>query len=240
MSANSHQESPIAQRISAVREAMAAACARAGRDPQDVRLIGAAKTRSASDIEAAFNAGLDEVGENYLQEALPKIAALAHLPLTWHYIGAIQSNKTKQIAEHFDWVHTISRLKIAQRLNQHRSGEKPLNVLIQVNIDADPAKAGVSAADLQTLLEAITDLPALNVRGLMTIPARDQAPAESFSALKRLFDAHSGFVGPQWDTLSMGMSQDLDAAITAGSTMVRIGTAIFGKRTDYQTEKGKT
>ena len=198
-------------------------------------LLAVSKPRSASDIREASVSGLKHFGENYLQEALPKIAELQGLDLIWHFIGSIQSNKTTEIAQHFDWVHSVDRLKIAQRLSEQRPAHlPPLNICLQVNIDGGPTKAGVSPTDALALAQAVSALPRLVLRGLMTIPD----PVESFDAqvavytqAKRLFDdLHAALALPQFDTLSMGMSADLEAAVQAGSTMVRVGTAVFGGR----------
>jgi pyridoxal phosphate enzyme (YggS family) len=213
-----------------LRKGIADACAACGRKPEEITLVGVAKTKPAELVREAHEAGVRDIGENYLQEADAKIATLRNLPITWHYIGAIQSNKTRQIAELFDWVHTVDRRKIAERLSRQCPPGKTLNVLLQVNVDADPAKAGVLAADARGLLEEIAGLPNLAVRGLMTILSTRSDPGASYQSMAQLFaDLRSVAVGP-WDALSMGMSGDMHAAITAGATHVRIGTALFGAR----------
>ena len=182
-------------------------------------------------IQQAYEAGIRHFGENYLDEALAKRADLATPDLIWHFIGKIQSNKTKSIAQHFDWVHTIDRYKIAKRLSDQRSGSK-LNALIQVNIDADPAKGGVLKEEVASLVEQIDPLPNLSLRGLMTILDRTSDPASSYQSMAQLFTETRAYLNStaRWDTLSMGMSGDMAQAIGAGATQVRIGTALFGPR----------
>lgn len=193
---------------------------------EPVKLIAVSKTRSADDVRAVYQQGITEFGENYLQEALIKIADTQDLPLTWHFIGPIQSNKTKPIAEHFDWVHTVDRIKIATRLNDQRS-EPALNICLQVNISAEASKAGCTPDELPELIKAIAQLPKLKLRGLMAIPAPNDALA--FQKMQRLYlDLQAQ--QPNIDTLSMGMSADLETAIAYGATMLRIGTDIFGPR----------
>lgn len=205
----------------------------AGRDPAGVTLMAVSKTRPARAVREAHAAGLVHFGENYLQEALDKQAGLADLPLTWHFIGPIQSNKTRAIAEHFAWVHSVDRLKIAQRLSEQRPvGLPPLQVCLQVNISAEASKSGVAPETLPELVDAIVTLPRLQLRGLMAIPAPSEDPLqqrEPFAALRRAFE-QLRVRYPDLDTLSMGMSADLEAAIAEGATLVRIGTDIFGPR----------
>ena len=198
-----------------------------------ILLLAVSKTRPAEDIRAAFEAGLSEFGESYLQEAVEKIHTLANLPLTWHFIGPIQSNKTRPIAEHFQWVHSVDRLKIARRLQEQRpDGLAPLQVCIQVNISGEASKSGADAAEVRPLAQAIAEMPNLELRGLMAIPAATEDEAAQHRAFARLRslleDLQSDY--PDLDTLSMGMSDDLEAAIAEGSTIVRIGTALFGPR----------
>ena len=198
-----------------------------------ILLLAVSKTRPAGDIRAAFEAGLSDFGESYLQEAVEKIHALADLPLTWHFIGPIQSNKTRQIAEHFHWVHSVDRLKIARRLQEQRPDElPPLQVCLQVNISGEASKSGADAAEVRPLAQAIAGMPNLKLRGLMAIPAAtedEEAQRQAFARLRSLLeDLQSDH--PDLDTLSMGMSDDLEAAIAEGSTIVRIGTALFGPR----------
>jgi hypothetical protein len=220
----------IADRIAAVRDKVRAAALRAGRDPDGVHLIGVSKTQPAEAVAAAWSAGLRDFGENYLNEALGKIQASADLDCTWHFIGAIQSNKTRPLAEHFDWVHTVDREKIARRLDSQCPPQKRLNVCLQVNVDRDKNKAGVMPENAGALLTALSGFARLDVRGLMTIlhPASD--PSAGYGRLAELFESLRHLGGPSWDTLSMGMSGDFEAAIAAGATHVRIGTAIFGPR----------
>ena len=182
-------------------------------------------------IEAS-QCGQHHFGENYLQEATAKIAELHHLGLVWHFIGAIQSNKTRAIASHFDWVHTLARPRIADRLGSQRTelGLLPLNVLIQVNIDDDPAKAGVAADAAEDLVRHAETIPGLAVRGLMTILERDGNPRDGYFRMQELFSQLGEQRSSAWDTLSMGMSRDLETAIECGATLVRIGTDIFGPR----------
>ena len=224
----------IAQNIQRVRERIATACARSGRDVQDVTLLAVSKTFGADAVRQAHAAGLRDFGENYVQEALEKIHALRDLPgLRWHCIGPLQSNKTRLVAAHFDWVHSIDRLKTAERLSAQRpEGLPPLNVCIQVNIDGGASKAGLPPHEAPALARALAALPRLHLRGLMTIPE----PAADFEAAlavhmraRALFDQISA-EGLRLDTLSMGMSADLEAAVAAGSTLLRVGTALFGTR----------
>ncbi|PRB82939.1 YggS family pyridoxal phosphate-dependent enzyme [Pseudomonas sp. MYb185] len=226
--------STIAENIANVRERILCAAHAAGRDPQSITLMAVSKTRPASAIRQAHAAGVQHIGENYLQEALSKIAELQDLPLTWHFIGPIQSNKTRAIAEHFDWVHSIDRLKIAQRLSAQRPAHlPPLNVCLQVNISDEDSKAGVPVAELDALAREVTDLPGLRLRGLMAIPAPAADSEARRRPLRALREAMAALALPL-DTLSMGMSDDLDEAIAEGATMVRIGSALFGAR-DYST-----
>jgi len=226
----------ISQHIAQVQQRIIAAAKAANREPVEIKLLAISKTRPPEDIIAAVNAGQTAFGENYLQDALTKIAALeAEYPdIEWHFIGAIQSNKTKEIACHFDWIHTLERLKIAQRLNNQRPESlAPLQVCIQVNISGEDSKSGIPADQVLALAEQIADLPRLRLRGLMAIPAATQDPTKqrvAFAKLHALYEQlnKQGF---ELDTLSMGMSTDLEAAIAEGSTLVRIGTAIFGART---------
>ena len=215
------------QRLSAVRRAVAAAASCAGRDPGGVRLLAVSKMRSAAEVCAAFHAGQREFGENYLQEALPKMAEVP-AEAVWHYVGAIQSNKARAIARHFQWVHTIDRLRVADRLEA--AAERPLNVCVQVNVSGEPQKAGVVPADAPALIEALAGRARLRLRGLMAIPDPAADARASFRALRALFEANARRAGEHWDTLSMGMSADFAIAIEEGATIVRIGTAIFGPR----------
>ena len=223
----------IADNIARVQAQMAAACQTTGRTPGSVQLLAVSKTWGPDAVRQAHAAGLTAFGENYIQEAVDKITALRDLPLVWHCIGPIQSNKTRLVAEHFDWVHSIDRLKIAQRLSEQRPEHlPPLQVCIQVNVDGGDTKSGVSPEELPALAQAVAALPRLQLRGLMTIPEPAETPeqmravhAQAQALLESLRQQ-----GLPLDTLSMGMSADMAAAIAEGSTMVRVGTAIFGQR----------
>ena len=225
----------IAAKLQQVRARIATACRQAGRNVEDVTLLAVSKTFGPQAVRAAADAGQLDFGENYLQEGVDKIAALADLRgrLRWHCIGPIQSNKTRLVAEHFDWVHTVDRLKIAERLSAQRPADRPpLNVCIQVNIDGGANKSGVAPGEALALARAVAALPQLKLRGLMSIPeiAPDFEAARAVHASARALFDRLNADGLGLDTLSMGMSDDLEAAIAAGSTMVRIGTAIFGSR----------
>ena len=218
-------------------ESVAASVARAARDagraPDSVRLVAVSKTRSMEEVRAAAGAGVADFGENFVQDALPKVQTLGSLGITWHFIGAIQSNKTRDIARHFQWVHTIDRPRIAERLHRHRGDLPPLDACIQVNVDAEDGKAGVAPKEIGELAETVRGLDRLRLRGLMAIPAPRDDPEEtrrSFARMRELFEAHRAMGGDHWDTLSMGMTADYRIAIEEGSTCVRIGTAIFGPR----------
>ena len=225
----------IAVKLQQVRERIAAACAAAQRPVQSVTLLAVSKTFPAEAVRQAHAAGLAEFGENYVQEALAKIEALADLRSVtrWHLIGPLQSNKTREVAAAFDWVHSIDRLKVAERLSAQRPPRlAPLQICLQVNVSGEASKSGVAPADLPALARAVATLPNLRLRGLMSIPE----PAAGFAAqrlphrrLRELFDALRG-QGLTLDTLSIGMSADLEAAIAEGATMVRVGSAIFGGR----------
>ncbi|RTZ60573.1 MAG: YggS family pyridoxal phosphate-dependent enzyme [Gammaproteobacteria bacterium] len=199
-----------------------------------VRLIAVSKTRSADDIRSIHELGQTAFGENYVQEALDKIRQLRSLPLEWHFIGSIQSNKTREIAAHFDWVHSIDRLKIARRLNDQRPAQRePLDVCLEVNISEQAGKSGVLLQQLPQLAEQVDQLPRLRLRGLMAIPQKATEFDEQRAIFRRMREALLDLnrQGLDLDTLSMGMSGDMEAAIAEGATMVRIGTDIFGPRT---------
>ncbi len=223
----------IADNLQTVRQRIAAACAAAHRGVGEVQLLAVSKTFGPEAVRAAHVAGQRAFGENYIQEAVEKIALLADLPLQWHCIGPVQSNKTRLVAAHFDWVHTVDRLKVAQRLSDQRpQGKPPLQVCIQVNIDGGPTKSGVAPGEVLALAREVARLPNLALRGLMTIPEPADGFDEQLAVHRRaraLFDELRA-QGVALDTLSMGMTADLEAAIAAGSTMVRVGTAIFGSR----------
>jgi len=226
----------LSKRYQAVRERITQAALQTGRPTLSVKLLAVSKTFPADAVAAVAALGQRDFGENYVQEGVDKIAALQGVAgLVWHCIGPLQSNKTRLVAEHFDWVHSVDRLKIAQRLSEQRPAHlPPLQVCLQVNIDGGPTKAGVSPPEALALAQAVSALPRLVLRGLMTIPDA----MESFDAqlavhtqAKRLFDElQTALALPQFDTLSMGMSADLEAAVQAGSNMVRVGTAVFGSR----------
>lgn len=225
----------IQENLAKVQRRIASAAAEAGRPVSEIALLAASKTRTAAEILAAYHAGQFAFGENYVNEAVDKIAALSDLPLEWHYIGAIQSNKTRLIAAHFSWVHTLDSVKHAKRLDAQRSRDKPpMNVCIQVNISHEESKGGIAAAELPALAREVMSCDGLRLRGLMALPAPvdDYAQQrENFSQLRRLREQLQQ-QGIELDTLSMGMSADLEAAVAEGATIVRIGTAIFGPR-DY-------
>jgi pyridoxal phosphate enzyme (YggS family) len=227
----------IAQNLQAVDDSIGLAATAAGRSRGDVRLLAVSKTFPAAAVREAHAAGQVAFGENYLQEAIDKMAVLADLPLEWHFIGPIQSNKTRPIAAHFDWVHTVDRLKIAQRLSEQRDPARgPLNICLQVNISGEESKSGISPAGLPELARAAAALPNLRVRGLMAIPEPETDPDKQrapFRATSALFDQLNA-EGLDLDTLSMGMSGDMAAAIAEGATIVRIGSAIFGTRVKGQ------
>ncbi|MGH8380472.1 YggS family pyridoxal phosphate-dependent enzyme [Pseudomonas sp.] len=224
--------STIADNLSTLAARIGAAAEAAGRSPSDIRLLAVSKTKPAAAVREAFAAGVRDVGENYLQEALNKQGELTDLPLTWHFIGPIQSNKTRAIAEHFDWVHSVDRLKIAQRLSEQRpEGLEALNICLQVNVSGEASKSGCTPEALPALATAIAALPRLRLRGLMAIPEPSDDRAAQEAAFARVRELQAS-LGLDLDTLSMGMSHDLEAAIAQGATWVRIGTALFGAR-DY-------
>ncbi|QYJ79801.1 YggS family pyridoxal phosphate-dependent enzyme [Shewanella acanthi] len=230
----------IADRLAVAQYRIAQAAQKCSRLPHSIRLLAVSKTKPIEDIIAAYDAGQRCFGENYVQEGVTKIEALkgSHGDIEWHFIGPLQSNKTHLVAENFDWIHTVSREKIAKRLNEQRSSElAPLNVCIQVNISQEDSKSGIEPEELTSLAGIIRELPRLTLRGLMAIPtATDniELQRQELSHLKQLFDELKRSY-PELDTLSMGMSNDLDVAVECGSTMVRIGSAIFGER-NYSVE----
>lgn len=233
----------IVVKLMQVRERIELAALKAKREPEDIALLAVSKTFPATAIEEAMHAGQSAFGENYVQEAVEKIQQLAKLRpwLEWHFIGPLQSNKTRDVAEHFDWVHSVDRLKIAERLSSQR-GEFPnlpdLQLCVQVNVSEEDSKSGVPLNEVETLCTAVSKLPHVVLRGLMAIPAPNTDPkiqGQAFARVRECFAgilaAHASEPGYQFfDTLSMGMSEDLEAAILEGSTMVRVGSAIFGKR----------
>ena len=235
--------SQVTTNLMMVRQRLELAALAAKREPEDIQLLAVSKTFPAIAVEEAMHAGQTAFGENYAQEGVEKIQQLSKLRpwLEWHFIGPLQSNKTRDVAEHFDWVHSIDRLKIAERLSTQRgefSNLGPLQVCVQINVSEEDSKSGISLEEVDALCDAISKLPHLALRGLMAIPAPSDDVSQqhqSFAAVRECFVGikakHSNDVGFDFfDTLSMGMSDDLEAAITEGSTMVRIGSAIFGKR----------
>ncbi|HDR2472510.1 YggS family pyridoxal phosphate-dependent enzyme [Enterobacter soli] len=228
----------IAHNLAQVRDKISAAATRCGRAPEEVTLLAVSKTKPASAIAEAIAAGHRAFGENYVQEGVDKIRyfqELGNSDLQWHFIGPLQSNKSRLVAEHFDWCHTLDRLRIATRLSEQRpAGLAPLNVLIQINISDENSKSGIALNELDTLAAEVAALPGLTLRGLMAIPAPESSYERQFAVAQQMAVAFEALKArySTVDTLSLGMSDDMEAAIAAGSTMVRIGTAIFGAR-DY-------
>jgi len=223
---------PIAANLQAVRARIERAVRAAGRAPGSVELVAVSKTFPAEHIREAHAAGHTAFGENHVQEGVQKITQLRALPLAWHYIGPVQSNKTAAIAEHFQWVHSVEREKVARRLNDARREGQPLEVCIQVNISGEASKSGAVPAEVEALAAAVTRLPRLRLRGLMAIPEPTSDPALQRRRFAQVRELHEALIarGYALDVLSMGMSDDLEAAIAEGATLVRVGTAIFGER----------
>ncbi len=228
----------IAHNLAQVRDKISAAALRCGRASEDVALLAVSKTKPASAVAEAIDAGQRAFGENYVQEGVDKIRHFQEQGVTglqWHFIGPLQSNKSRLVAEHFDWCHTVDRLRIASRLSDQRpAGIPPLNILIQINISDENSKSGIPLAELDALADQVAELPGVCLRGLMAIPAPVSNYERQFAVAQQMavaFDALK-LRYPTVDTLSLGMSDDMEAAIAAGSTLVRIGTAIFGAR-DY-------
>ena len=223
----------LQERLQLVRQEIAEAERQFGREPGSVKLLAVSKTRAAGDVLALAQLGVSDFGENYVQEARAKIGQLSGQSLTWHFIGPIQSNKTRQIAEHFDWVHSVDRIKVAQRLNAARPAHlPPLNICIQVNVDAEATKSGIGPDEVEQLAGQILPLSRLNLRGLMALPAPTEDFSEqrcSFLRTRRLQEQLTD-KGYRLDTLSMGTTGDMRAAIAEGATVIRIGTALFGPR----------
>jgi pyridoxal phosphate enzyme (YggS family) len=218
--------------LEAVRTRIADACRAAGRDPAGVTLLAVSKKHPADAVRALAGQGQRDFGENYVNEAVDKIRALADLELCWHFIGPLQSNKTRDVAEHFDWVHSVDRARVARRLSEQRpSGMDPLNVCLQINIDREPDKSGADPDAARELAELVQELPGLRLRGLMAVPRAD-AEDRNRAAFQELAMTLSHWrpTMPGLDTLSMGMSGDYDVAIEEGATIVRLGTALFGAR----------
>jgi pyridoxal phosphate enzyme (YggS family) len=216
-----------------VQNRIAAAARQAGRSVDSVTLLAVSKGQSAAAIDSATRAGIEHFGENFLQESLPKIETLAGRELCWHFIGRLQANKTRPVAENFAWVHSVDRLKIAERLSEQRPFHAPpLNVCLQLHVGGEASKGGVEAADLPALAKAVRELPRLRLRGLMSMPPAEEDPARQrawFRETRQVFD-YLNEHGAGLDTLSMGTTADFEAAILEGSTLVRVGTAIFGPR----------
>ena len=226
-------ERGVAARLAAVRDRVAAAAVAAGRDPAGVGIVAVSKLQPVAAVRAALAAGLEDFGENFVQEALEKMAALGPCAARWHFIGALQSNKTALVAEHFDWVHSVDRAKLAERLSRQRpAGRPPLEICVQVRIGDESSKAGVAPAQAGELARLVAGLPALRLRGLMAVPPPETDPARQREWCRQLAELYRRLQaeGLALDTLSMGMSTDLEAAIAEGATLVRIGTAIFGAR----------
>ncbi|WP_068546766.1 YggS family pyridoxal phosphate-dependent enzyme [Thalassotalea crassostreae] len=223
----------IADNLTQVQQQMLAACNSAKRPISDIELLAVSKTKPIDSLQLAYDAGQRHFGENYVQEMVDKVEQLKHLTdITWHFIGPLQSNKTRQIANNVDWVHSVDRIKVAKRLNEQRSNNiTPLNVCLQVNISAEASKSGVSVEEIDELAEFISNCENLSLRGLMAIPAKGSAEQvkKSFENMQSLYQALQQKYSTV-DTLSMGMSGDMNIAIECGSTMIRVGTAIFGKR----------
>ncbi len=223
----------IAENIAKLSDRIRIAGENNRRDATSVTLLAVSKTQTASAVRAAAAAGVTDLGENYLQEALDKMSALTDLSLCWHFIGPVQSNKTRAIAAHFDWVHSVDRLKIARRLSEQRPPQKPLlQICLQVNISGESSKSGIAPEALAQLAAEVDELPGLRFRGLMTIPAASTdtvAQRQAFAQLRHCLQSLQTTL-PHLDTLSMGMSADLEPAIAEGSTIVRIGTGVFGPR----------
>ena len=221
----------LAERLHEVEQRLRSAERAAGRVSGCVRLLAVSKTKSAEAMIPAYHEGQRHFGESYLQEALVKQRQLAHCNITWHFIGPIQSNKTRSIANHFNWVHSVDRLKIARRLDEQRSPDRaPLNICLQVNVSGEMSKSGVPIDDLPELAAAVSELPRLRLRGLMSIPAQTTGFDNQRAAFRDLRIAMEQLPYSTLDTLSMGMSNDLEAAVAEGATIVRIGTALFGSR----------
>lgn len=223
----------IPERLAAVHRRIATAAAACGRDPSEITLLAVSKTKPLSDVRAAMAAGQRAFGENYLQDALPKIRALEGEAIVWHFIGRLQSNKTAEISRWFDWVHGLDRLKHAERLSRQRPGDRPpLQVCLQVNLSGEVSKGGIEADALPDLAKAVARLPNVVLRGLMTLPNPDYDDGRTRAVFEELAGLQASLreEGLTLDTLSMGMSADLEIAIAAGSTLVRVGTDIFGKR----------
>lgn len=228
----SSDQSKITQRYQKLVADIAAAARQSGRNPDEILLLGASKQQPAAAIRTLAGLGLRNFGENYVQDALDKQAELQDLTLTWHFIGRIQSNKTQEIAGHFDWAHGVDRVKIARRLSEQRDAPGPLNICLQVNIDDEASKGGLRHGEVLDVAASISELPNIRLRGLMAIPKPETDPTLQRAAFRRVRELYDQLrsEGLALDTLSMGMTADLEAAIAEGATIVRIGTALFGPR----------
>jgi len=229
----------IAQRIKTIRSQIENCCLDCDRNQETVLLLAVSKTKPATDIAKAYQAGLRHFGENYCQEALLKQQILGAYDITWHFIGPIQSNKTRHIAQHFSWVHSVDSLRIATRLSEQRpTNLPPLNICLQVNVSDEQSKSGITLDGLPELCSAVAALPRLRLRGVMAIPAPQEDYEQQRLPYKTLVQAVVDLNRPELDTFSFGMTDDLKAAITEGSTIVRIGTALFGSRTSFTPPNG--
>ena len=227
------KEDSLESRIKLVKERVNAACIVNGRSPNSVTLLAVSKTKPIEMLREAEKHGLKQFGENYADEAKEKIQQKPALKSEWHFIGRIQSNKTKSIAQHFAWIHTVDRIKVAKRLASHCPENKILQILLQVNVDSDENKGGIEAGKIDELIKYVLSEPKLNLRGLMTILSRETDPQKGYSKLRDLFNHLQETYAQElhnWDTLSMGMSKDLEVAVNCGATIVRVGTDIFGSR----------
>ena len=227
------KQDSLESRIKLVKERVNAACIVNGRSPDSVTLLAVSKTKPIEMLREAEKHGLKQFGENYADEAKEKIQQRPALKSEWHFIGRIQSNKTKSIAQHFAWIHTVDRIKIAKRLASHCPENKILQILLQVKVDSDENKGGIEAGKIDQLIKYVLSEPNLNLRGLMTILSRETDPQKGYSKLRDLFNHLQETYAQEfhnWDTLSMGMSNDLEVAVNCGATIVRVGTDIFGSR----------
>ena len=227
------KQDSLESRIKLVKERVNAACIVNGRSPNSVTLLAVSKTKPIEMLREAERHGLKQFGENYADEAKEKIQQRPALKSEWHFIGRIQSNKTKSIAQHFAWIHTVDRIKIAKRLASHCPENKILQILLQVNVDSDENKGGIEAGKIDELMKYVLSEPNLNLRGLMTILSKETDPQKGYSKLRDLFNNLQETYAQElhnWDTLSMGMSNDLEVAVNCGATIVRVGTDIFGSR----------
>ena len=226
--------SELESNLSKTKKAIELSCKLIAKDPSSIRLIGVTKTQSTDTIRQAYNAGITDIGENYVQEALTKMDRLRDLDIGWHFIGNIQSNKTRLIAENFAWVHSVDSLKLATRLSDQCPRGKTLNLLIQLNVDQDPNKRGIDVSEITELVSKATDLPNIKIRGLMIILSEQTDPLVGYKTAYKIFEKLKTLKSHQeniyWDTLSMGMSKDFEQAILSGSNTIRLGTNLFGPR----------